>query len=43
MADENGSILPTVHEEIKTHMEMLLKAFDGYFATRELKFWKNGS
>ena len=37
MVDENGLILPTVREEIMTHLEMLSKAFRGYFAAGELK------
>ena len=36
MVDDNGSIIPTVHEEIVAHSEMLSKSFDGYFAAGKL-------
>ena len=37
MVDDNGSIFPTVPEEIVAHLEMLSESFDGYFAAGDLK------
>ena len=37
MIDENRVIIPIVRDGILAHIEMLSKAFDGYFTCGELK------
>ena len=42
MTDEDEFLIPSVREEIISHLKILFKSFDEYFGVGELETFENG-